>query len=243
MNIKNFNMFENPIAKTRLCAISLAGILVMTSFSGCGKNTNTSKRNDSLTEIEYEHLEETKKTFDIGEHIISVPVNDPTLDIQQYEYHDGYKCVGLSSCANGSGYIFGGAHALYVNEYPVECYGTVNDKGLLLYDNFGTPLNFVKEENISNDTSKVFNTGEHIISVPIDNFTKNSSLQYQYYEGYEPIDIAHTSYGSIGSYNSGAIMYVNTEPVKCSATHYDEDGKTYYLAFGVPVELEKTRAK
>lgn len=93
-----------------------------------GKPTNFVKTDDTNKPI---------KEFDIGEHIISVPIhNDARLDDYQYEYHDGYEVVGLALSSYGiTDSNFGGGVLLYKNVKPVNC--SLNDSG---YTSFGIPL-------------------------------------------------------------------------------------------------------
>ena len=236
MNIKNLNVNK------RLIALALAGVMTFTMV-GCSSNA---KKTDSINATQQQsYIQETKKIFGIGEHILSVPIEDPTKESQQHNYYDGYKCVGMGSSAYGPYfYTFGGASLLYVNEYPVECYATRFDKNNIpVYTTFGTPLEYEKTENNTTADTKDFGVGEHIISIPVEDPTKEN-VQYKYYEGYETIDIAISAYGQyFNSFGSACILYVNTVPVRSNVTSYDKNNVGRYTIFGTPIELEKTLAK
>lgn len=85
------------------------------------------------------------KEFGIGEHIISVPVNNDLKNGNyQYKYYEGYEVVGVASSAFGaySGSYYGGA-LLYKNIVPVKC--SLKNNG---YTEFGQPYEL--EEEMSN---------------------------------------------------------------------------------------------
>ena len=82
---------------------------------------------------------------------------------------------------------------------------------------------------------KVFNPGEHFVSVKITDDLRKKEYQHQYYEGYKPVGIAAFTYGKYFGYYDGAIItYVNTVDVKCMLTGKDETGLKYN-SFGIPV--------
>ena len=85
------------------------------------------------------------KEFDVGQHIISVPISqDNRFDQFQYEYHDGYEIVGIATSAHGMyDNDFGGGVLLYKNITPVKC--TRVDNG---YTSFGTPLEIEKTKTL-----------------------------------------------------------------------------------------------
>lgn len=229
--IKEFKIFKGKKINAKLCAISLSGIIAMTSLTGCSsKNT---ENNEQMSNIEM------KTILNPGEHIISIPIENPTKEIKIHDYYEGYKCVGMGTSAYGgiSGY-HGGSCLLYVNEYAVECTASIVD-GKFIYNNFGSPIDFEKNESVPfSDGFQIYEEGEHIISIPIDDPT-DANVQYQYYEGYETVDIAFSNYGeTFGYYSGGAILYVNTVPVKCRIDYYDENNKPKCLSFGTPIEEE-----
>lgn len=91
-----------------------------------------------------DNLEDIKE-FGVGEHIISVPIEeDNRYDNFQYDYHEGYEVVGVSSTSYGkyNGY-YGGGVLLYKNITPVKCIR--NDNG---YTSFGIPIEKVKTKTL-----------------------------------------------------------------------------------------------
>lgn len=237
--IKNFKLYNKPNTKSRLCALSLTGLIITGCLTSCSSANNPSNTiygqlPNSNSEVISSSI---SKIFEPGEHIISTPIGDPTSQVKQYVYHPGYKCLGMGTTAYGEIVAsFGGAILLYVNEYPVECY---SENGATFTD-FGTPINYEKTTIVeTGDGTKTFGIGEHIISVPISDPT-NANVQYQYYEGYEPLDLAISGYGKIiPIYSGGAILYANTVPVICKPTQVDKNNNYQYLTFGTPAEPEE----
>ena len=181
------------------------------------------------------------RSFDAGEHIISIEIDDPTIEKKQYEYHEGYKVVGISTDAHGEySYNYGQAHLVYSNEYPVKCHPTHIKGEELLYTDFGEPTNYEREKTTSGTGWREFNPGEHIISVPLEEQETNN-YQINYHDGYEVVGIASSSYGKYQSvYGGGCILYVNTEKVKCIEDESDENS---YTTFGIPEEDTKVLEK
>lgn len=228
MKIKNLKIFKG--VKSKLCALSLASTMLAT---GCGLSTSTDYQFDSSD----------TKVFGVGEHIISVEIDNPTKENMQYDYHEGYKVVGISTTSYGQyGNYFGHACLLFQNEYPVKCIPTrKNENGELVYGDFGSPINFVQSELKESTSSKEFEVGEHIISIPFEDF--ESGDQYESYDGYEVVGIAMSSYGKYSEYDGGGcILYVNTEPVTC-VKEKDENGNVSYPSIGIVVEKDKVKTK
>jgi len=87
---------------------------------------------------------EPVKEFGIGEHIISVPMNDNRSENLQIEYREGYEIVGMASTAYGQhSDNYGGGVLLYVNTVPVKC--TLDENG---YTSFGIPLEISKTKSL-----------------------------------------------------------------------------------------------
>ena len=115
----------------RLKALLLAGTMFLSSsiLTSCKEDTS------NQTVIS----EEITTNFDIGEHIISIPISKD-IDIRncnvQYDYHPGYEPIGISSSAYGKfDNNFGGGVILYKNIVPVQCY--LEDDS---YTTFGQPI-------------------------------------------------------------------------------------------------------
>ena len=228
MKIKNIKVTENL---KRLVCVPLVGLIMATSLAGCDDEPKIEEI------VSYEDYDD--KIFDAGEHIISIPIDDPTQETVQYESHEGYKPIGISTSAYGRyGYNYGNGKLLFVNEYPVKCNPTYKKGEELLYTEFGKPVEYEKETTKSGDNWQEFNPGEHIISVPLKK-DSDDNTQYECYEGYEPIGMASSAYGRYGyRYGGGCILYTNTEKVKCIK---DENGT--YTSFGIPEEDTKVLQK
>lgn len=141
-------------------------------------------------------------------YVISIPIEeDIRFNNIQYEYYEGYNPVGIS----------------------IKTYGNLNDKyrvGNIIYSKQPD----LKKEIINNDSNiKIFNIGEHIISIPLKD-------NYEYHEGYEIVGVANTAYAKKGdNYSNGVVLYINTELVECIK---EKDG---YINFGIPIENEKVK--
>lgn len=219
MKIKNLKMF----------GLALSGILTMTSLSGCGS---------SPMYYEEKGIEFTKE-FDVGEHIISVPLEDDISEKpMQIAAHPGYDIKGISTSAYGQSFsYYAGGAIVFSNDEVVECKSNLYDEnGNYVYLNFGTPLNYEERNEDSNDDIREFDVGEHILSIPIENDISENNVQYEYHEGYEVVGIAISAYGkSFSYYAGGAILYKNVVPVRARC---HEDG---YVAFGEPIAKELGR--
>ena len=49
MDLKNLKVFNMPKAKTRLCALALAGTLMVTSLTGCSGGSKTNDKGESIS--------------------------------------------------------------------------------------------------------------------------------------------------------------------------------------------------
>lgn len=233
---------------TRLKALLLAGTILLTSSSLAGCSKKNSKDKDSNTKEDSAIIvQDSTKYFDIGEHIISIPIDSDESshlvpihkvfsEVKQYEYHEGYKAVGIAVSCHA--YSYGGACIIYENEYPVECHSTsIDENGNSIYKDFGRPIDFQREETTKTSNTKDFNIGEHIISIPIKDPT-SEAMQYEYHEGYEVIGIATSDYAY--DFGGACILYVNTQSVTCTITE-SSDNQELYLSFGIPLEKETIR--
>lgn len=85
-----------------------------------------------------------KGEFDVGEHIISVPIGMDQFDIDNFnknKEHEGYTLIDVCGTLYGDNSSFGGACALYKNNVPIIT-NKVNSK-YSSYDNyeeFGYPI-------------------------------------------------------------------------------------------------------
>lgn len=246
---------KNIKLRKGISSILLAGVMLVTgsSLTGCSENYP----NNNSTFVDKEHKDEgTAKTkiFQPGEHIISKRINDitesdennPYNEINQIEYHEGYKCVGLGISVRtpykGTTAFFDEGSIVYINEYEVECKSSGEDKnGNKVYTDFGKPINYTITENKEIDDEKEFEIGTHILTVPVIS-PEEADIQYTYHDGYELVDIALT--GKTYRGNNAIAMYINTEKVKCKKTGSNkETGDSEFHEFGTPVEKNKTLIK
>ena len=168
----------------KLKAMLLAGTIALSGaslLSGCGLES-AYERAHKLTTIENPENKE-KKVFGVGEHILMIKVEGDwdagyyklykskeiygkvlaDYNVKQYDYHEGYKIVGISCSEFMCHYV------IYENEYPVECYSTDIDKnGNHVYQDFGNPIGFYKEETKKTENTKEFNPGEHNIAIEVE---------------------------------------------------------------------------
>lgn len=213
----------------------LAGTMIMT-FVGC---SNSYSDQDDLNKQESTIEQESTIKFGVGEHIISVPIeNDIRYGNVQYEYHPGYEPIGISVTAHGEyANSYGGGSIMYSNVEEVECSSSQKDvQGMYLYSNFGTPVYKDKKADDTDADIKEFDIGEHIISVPIEKDNRHTNIQYKYHEGYEVVGIASSARGKyVNHYSGGVLLYKNTIPVKCTR------GDNGYTSFGIPYEKDQVK--
>ena len=228
----------------KLLALAVACVLG-TSMCACASDQETSYIYEGNYYSDTGSVS-TKKVFEPGEHIISVAAGDKDDYIIQYDSHAGYKCVGMGVSSYGElFYNFGGSCLLFVNDEEVEAYANDMDyNGKFAYENFGTPVNPSGEFNYVSDTEKVFNVGEHILVIQVDEDPTQDLFQYQYHEGYEVADLSTTAHGQYGyAFGNAYIVYTNTVPVKCPITYTNDNGEPECLAFGTPIEIDKPLEK
>lgn len=185
---------------------------------------------------EMSYTQEDDKLFESGEHIIAIPIDDPRYETKEYEVHIGYEPVGISTSAYGrDNNSFGDGYILYENNCEIIAHPTgKDDEGNLIYDEFGYPVEYSDEDTKETAYIIEYLPGEHVISIPLDSYQED--LQFEYYDGYEPVGISTTAYGK-DSYHpgGGCILYTNTEKV--------EKEKNNNKIFGNPIEEQKTKQK
>ena len=215
--------------KKRIKAALLAAFIALT-LSSCSKKHYTEEDRLRIESSE----EYNRKEYGAGEHIVSIDINNRTKGNKQYDYHKGYRVAGLAM--HYDSHIPYDIALVYENDYPVECKGSsLDDYGNIIYADFGEPIGYEEKEEIKTKFLKLFNPGEHILSVDVDNRTKGNK-QYEYHEGYRVAGVA-MRWDSHIPYDI-TVLYVNTEPVICAITEV-KDNKEYYLSFGEPMEKEK----
>ena len=187
-----------------------------------------------IPKITYEQvLESEPKFMEKGEHAIAVKGKFYEQEQQQLPVPDGYELRGIN-------YDIGLSHTiLYVNTDTVLCYPTgETETGEFVYQDICTPVSGQKEKEAQNQ-DRNFEIGEHIIIAPI---RAESTMQFEFHEGYEVIDIDAYA-GSAQSYD-GCIVYMNTVPVRVHADKKDKKtGEWIYNQFGTPVEKEKIKTR
>lgn len=221
----------------RLKALILAGTIMVSGvgLSGC----SSEESNDTVIQQE-SVVHDIKNYFGIGEHIISVPISGNVKNgVVQHEYHPGYEPVGITMRAYGkiAGFFDGGS-ILYTNTSEVECNATSADRdGNILFNDFGTPVEYADSSSYELDGEKIFGVGEHIISVPLPvSIRTKENVQIPSYPGYEIVGVASSSYGEITGFSGGgALLLKNTVPVKFILSDSE------YNSIGIPVEKENVK--
>ena len=196
----------------RLLAGIFGSIIIAGTMSGCSDKDENS---DSIRVGEI-------TTFEPGEHILYKQISSSD---ERLEYHEGYEIVGVS------GRYAYSPKAAYVNTETVECVASEYKYGVD-YISFGTPIEttYIKEDEIIEEGStKIFEPGEHILYKD----TVFSLERLEYHEGYKVVGVSSKKHGPT------KVIYVNIEPVECSAKKIS--GKEYdYVDFGSVVTLENT---
>lgn len=205
-------------------------IALSTMLSACGSENKYIKDGRVSNSTSFEGMQ---NYFDIGEHIISVPIKkDPRHQIRQYVYHPGYKPVGIDVTAYGQ-YTdsLEEASMTFVNTEEVVADVTgKNSDGEAVFTEFGTPT----VENNKPHEDGVFDVYQHIISIPIKYSLGEENIQIDYLEGYELVGICNSAYGQYtGSDSGGCLLYVNIVPVKVEPT--TDGNNVTYANIGVPV--------
>lgn len=91
-----------------------------------------------------------------------------------------------------------------------------------------------KKDSAKVDTENgIFEPGEHVVSIPIDDITKEITV-YEGHAGYRPVGI-NINYLSADSADSGNMLFVNTIEVQATSTGIDEHGNKIYEDFGTPI--------
>lgn len=75
------------------------------------------------------------KIYEVGEHIISLPITNPLNTNQQYEYHEGYEIIDIAFYTDGKYQEYKGGAIIYRNTEKVEC-----KKEFGKYQSFGKPI-------------------------------------------------------------------------------------------------------
>ena len=230
--IKNLEIFKDK--ETRTCLIIAGVCLVLLTISKTGKMILENQ--EEKNKITY--TKEDDKVFEEGEHIIAVPIDDPTEELKEYEGHVGYEPIGISTTGYGkASYHYGTGYILFENTEEVIAHPTDRNKdGYFIYEDFGYPTNPEKEKTTETLYTIEYLPGEHIISVPFSEYKQDLDLQFKNYDGYEPVGMANSTYGQYSEHKyRGCILYTNTETV--------EKEKDSTEVFGIPKEEPKQKNK
>ena len=207
----------------KIRAMLLAALFAICTLmvSGCSRDNRKIESIERVASIR-------KITMAPYEHIVTVPIDrgtDIRKKVVQYPSYAGYEPAGISAAAYGQyTCTYAGGSIVYTNNETVECISnSVNSRGAYVFESFGVP----EEGSYSTDTPeiKIFEPGEHIISVPQD------GMDIQANGAYKVVGVAETAYGQYTyGYGGGCVLFVNTVPVMCSL------GPDGYTHFGAPVE-------
>lgn len=230
MKIKNLKVTKQC---KKYLVLATLGLITLTG-TGCG-----TKYKETKPVVEY--TQDDVKTYQPGEHIIAVCIDEnPEDKIIQYEQHDGYKIKSMGTTYFTKDIVdYKYSFIVYENEYPVVCAPSTIDEDTkeFIYDDFGTPIGYEPLEEI--EDKKVFAPGEHAISIPFNLTDMDKNMQFEYHEGYElaSIDLNRTT--SLYHIDDGGyLLYVNTVPVE-----FEKNDENIYTTFGTPVEEEKILEK
>ena len=171
------------------------------------------------------------KLFNEKEHIIAEEIVDPTEEIQQYPYHQGYKPVGVTTTKYVNSFKTEEEHSyiIYENIVPIKVAPTSEYDQYVEYKNFGYPVEKLEIEK----EDDIYNPYEHIISIP---YSGNvDDINFEYHDGYEIVGVSNYK-------DEGCILYVNTEPVEVKH-HGTKDDQIVYDTFGTIIEEPKTLEK
>lgn len=227
MGITSYNTFKFMKLKPSgdIGAWAAAGIVVSLLAIGVAGSlaSNSSKTKHKIIDDYGDD-----KVFSVGEHEITVKIEDPTIEIKEYEGHVGYEPVSIQYIKDEKTNDYYG-ELLFVNTADVSAESTgVNSNGEKIYEDFGTPIKY--EYKLYDN---VYAIGEDIITIPCN----SNNPEIEYHDGYAVKGIFRKSYGMSQDTNDGCILYVNSEKVK------DEKNKALDVYFKTPIEKQKVLEK
>ena len=91
----------------------------------------------------------------------------------------------------------------------------------------------IKGNNSEYKELGIFEPGEHIVSIPVDDITDKITV-YEGHIGYKPIGINVNSLSEEIN-DSGTIVFVNTTEVKAKTTGISDSGDILFEDFGTPI--------
>ena len=93
-----------------------------------------------------------------------------------------------------------------------------------------------KEDNSGYKEPGIFEPGEHIVSVPVDDITKQVKV-YEGHIGYKPIGINIDTLSEENN-DSGEMLFINTIEVRAEMTGMSDNGTILFEDFGIPVDYD-----
>lgn len=94
---------------------------------------------------EHGYTKKEPNEFNVGEHILSVPMNYSSMDENlQYDLPEGYEIVGIATSSYGKYSSNTGGALLYKNVVPVKCH--LEENG---YTSFGQPIEKEKVKSLN----------------------------------------------------------------------------------------------
>ncbi len=124
---------KGKLKKVKIGAITMAGLLSMTSLTGCDILEGVEQE----MEKQIETCDNIEQVFEPGTHYIMVKIGTLGIKTRQLEYHEGYEIIEFEIQNDNSNI----GRVLYVNTSEVKCVATsIDEKGNPRFDNFGTPI-------------------------------------------------------------------------------------------------------
>ena len=127
-----------------IAPIAIAGTMAAVTGITVGLVSCQEKKNakENQTEIVQE-IDGPTKVYEEGEHVISIPLDISLTEAKRYEYHPGYKPIGITSDTYGKvSSKDAGSCVLYVNDCEVEAKATGKNEEEYQYGYFGTPTEY-----------------------------------------------------------------------------------------------------
>ena len=120
-------------------------VYVNTKNVWCISNGKDKDNNDVYNEFGIsEDFKTSKDYYETYEHVLAVPISDPSDKNIQYEYHEGYEVIDIAAYVFGRYQAYGNGYIIYSNNVPVKCERDENDKCL----DFGTPITTEKVKTL-----------------------------------------------------------------------------------------------
>ena len=138
--VKNLKILNSSFINKKLCALSLVGIVTLSTLTSCSSVTDINR----IDNIYIEPNLCEGKVFEVGEHVISVTRNDVFNNNEVHDIYEGYEIIHVDTHINLLG--IKQTTIVYKNNTMVECITNIKDKdGNVLYNKFGTPIYLEKQ--------------------------------------------------------------------------------------------------